>query len=76
MIITGKKEDKIIKGLLWYLSEKCNLGWANDGCIDSDKEEYKNYFELRKWLEENKVISKDDDLSEVLYLFKDLWEDI
>tara|TARA_R100000654_G_scaffold66504_4_gene94726 strand:+ start:915 stop:1139 length:225 start_codon:yes stop_codon:yes gene_type:complete len=69
MIILDENESKIVKALLYYLAEKHNNYWDTDSEIDYDKEEYKNYYELRKRLEELNMINKNDDISKLLYRF-------
>mgnify|MGYP003143589770 FL=1 len=69
MMILDENESKIVKALLYYLAEKHNDYWNTDSEIDYDKEEYGNYYELRKRLEELNMINKDDDISKLLYRF-------
>lgn len=69
MMILDENESKIVKALLYYLAEKHNNYWDTDSEIDYDKEEYGNYYELRKRLEELNMINKDDDISKLLYRF-------
>ena len=69
MMILDENESKIVKALLYYLAEKHNNYWDTDSEIDYDKEEYKNYYELRKRLEELNMINKNDDISKLLYRF-------
>lgn len=72
MIIFDEKEERIIKALLYYIAEETNFYWRSDSDIDHDKEEFNNYFKMRKRLEQLNMIKKDDDLSEVIYKLKDL----
>ncbi len=69
MMILDENESKIVKALLYYLAEKHNYYWDTDSEIDYDKEEYGNYYELRKRLEELNMINKNDDISKLLYRF-------